>query len=141
MNTMRSGDPMAHTRAKVIGAALGLLIPLGLATGSPAAAATCGAPVWDFNHDSYTDAIVGGSPGSCVLFSDVDTDIGSSELGLAFPEEITDENIYPKSFASISLYESPGDEEFCSLAVVGVPDATVDGVTEAGAVHVFRVNP
>lgn len=132
---------MAHTRVKVIGAALGLLIPLGLATGSPAAAATCGAPVWDFNHDTHTDAIVGGFPGSQVLFSDGDTDIASSELGLAFPVEVTDDHRYPESFASISLYESSGDEEFCSLAVVGVPDATVDGIPGAGAVYVFRVNP
>lgn len=134
---------MAHTRVKVMGAALGLLVPLGLAIGSPASAATCGNPVWDFNHDGLTDAVVGGIDASQVLFSNGtgETDGATSELGLAFPGAIMEDSIYPESFASISLYDAPGDEEFCSLAVVGVPNATVDGLAEAGAVYVFRVKP
>ena len=132
---------MARSRLKVMAAATGLLIPLGLAVGSPASAATCGNPVWDFNHDGHTDAVVGGIDASQVLFSDGESGIAASELGLAFPGAISEDSILPESFASISLYESPGDEAYCSLAVVGVPNATVNGISEAGAVYVFRVNP
>ncbi|MEJ7635920.1 hypothetical protein [Aeromicrobium sp.] len=133
---------MSRSRSAILAAALGLLTPLGLVVGaSSAAAATCGDPVWDFNDDGHTDAIVGGIPGSKVLYSEASGDLANSELGLAFPGAIMEDEVYPESFASISLYESAGDEAFCSLAVVGVPNATVDGVTNAGAVYVFRVVP
>lgn len=130
----------SRTRITVLAAALGLAIPLGLATSpSTAAPATCGKPVWDFDRDGHTDAVIGGIPGSQVLYADESHDIEESELGLAFPGSIVEDVVLPESFASISLYKSAGDEAFCSLAAVGVPNATVDGVTGAGAVYVFRV--
>lgn len=125
-------------------ATLGLIAPLGIATATSSdAAAGCGRPVWDLDHDGHTDAVVAASPSARVVYLDGAGGIDRGEIGLEIPDQVDggERTAGIGAFASISLADSAADQDFCSLVAVGVPEATVNGVERAGLVHVYRVVP